>query len=97
MAFLLSPKTGESTRSYLLFSANVPVSINGGEAKTYGENDPGDISAGDVLTWAGGDTATIAYENNAAGSTQKMVQAPSPYTVEAVSGADIVYLSIESG
>lgn len=95
MAFLLSPKTGGATQSYLFFSADIPVSINGGEAKTYGEKDPGDISSGDVLTWATGDTATISYENDAAGSTQKMVQANSPYTVEAVPGADMVYLAVE--
>jgi hypothetical protein len=97
MAFLLSPKTGGGdSQTYLFFSGDTLVSINGGEEAAHGEKNPAEISSGDVLTWASRpqDTA-ISYESDADGSTIKLVRANSPYTVEAVPGADTVYLTVE--
>ena len=95
MAFLLSPKTGGGdSQTYLFFSSDTPISINGGEATVYGEKNPANINNGDILTWASGTQHTFSYENDAEGSTLKTVQANSPYTVEAVPGADMLSLIV---
>lgn len=95
MAFLLSPKTGGGAVSYSLVTGSV-TSINGGAAQEYTQEAPGTIHPGDVLTWenASDKGEPIVYYSamDFTAEPVKESQSPSPYTVEAVAGAAVVFI-----
>lgn len=94
MAFLLSPKTGGGAASYALVTGR-PTSINGAEAQTYTQEAPGTVHPGDVLSWVSGGTADDIFYYPAmdfAAEPVKSITVPSPYTVEAVAGATVLFI-----
>lgn len=95
MAFLLSPKTGGGAVSYALVTG-LATSINGTPAQEYTQEAPGTVHPGDVLTWdgAGGMGDLIGYYGAMDFTAEpiKNLKSPSPYTVEAVAGAAVVFI-----
>lgn len=90
MAFLLSPKSGGVT--YAL-TANFPVSINGGAAQVYTDDAPGTVRTGDVITaQETGDGPTYKYFATEGPTLVTSGTFVTPYTVEAVAGADMLRL-----
>lgn len=94
MAFLLSPKTGGGAVSYSLVTG-LATSINGAAAQECTPEAPGTVHPGDVLTWDGtttGDEISYLPAMDFAAEPVKFITAPSPYTVEAVAGAAVVFI-----
>lgn len=90
MAFLLSPKTGESV-TYALTTA-YETSINGGAAREYTDVSPGVVHPGDVLTWSNGTNAKAYYYDDPDGEPLSSTRSTSPYTVQSIEGATEMHL-----